>query len=202
MKKNLLNKVFLGAALVIAPLSSTAVTTSFTLAFTTVQDLQIVENNPLTFGVANVFGKAATSCTVTTAVAAASSASVGVIANSDIQDSLSSGDGGCIAITSGTANNLSGVYEITGVAGQTANVTVSSISGGTDFNFSPSGFLVQNDSTVDFSSPVAIIADNPVSITVGDNGSIVVVVGGVVNVLQDLTANTPYSGSFDITATY
>lgn len=202
MNKKLIQKCVLGAALILSPLSTTAVTTSFTLAFTTVQDLQIAENNPLTFGVANVFGKAATSCTLTTAVTAGSTASTGVIVNSDIEDSLSSGDGGCIAIASGTANNLSGVYEITGVAGQTANVTVSSITGGTDFDFSPSGFIVQNDSTVDFSAPVAIIADNPVSITVGDAGSVVVVVGGVISVLQDLTPNTPYSGSFDITATY
>lgn len=202
MRKNVYKKCLLGAAFVLAPLSLNAVTTPFTLAFTTVQDLQIVENNPLTFGVANVFGKAATSCTLTTAVAAASSASTGLLVNGDIQDSLGSGDGGCIAIGSGTANNLSGVYEITGVAGQTANVTVSSISGGTDFDFAPNGFIVQNDSTVDFSAPVALIADNPVSITVGDQGSVVVVIGGVVNILQDLTPNTPYSGSFDITATY
>lgn len=202
MNRNVLKKCLLSAALVFTPLTTTAVTTSFTLAFTTVQDLQIVENNPLTFGVANVFGKAATTCTLSTAVTAGSSASTGVIVNSDIEDSLNSGDGGCIAIAAGTANNLSGVYEITGVAGQTANITVSSITGGTDFDFQPSGFIVQNDSTVDFSAPVSIIADNPVSITIGDGNSVVVVVGGVISILQDLTPNTPYSGSFDITATY
>jgi len=202
MKKTHIAKVILGTALAVASISAIAVTTPFTVAFTTVQDLQINENNPLTYGVANVFGKATTTCTLTTAVAAASSANTGVIANADIQDSLSSGDGGCIAIAAGTGNNLSGVYEITGIAGQTANITVTSISGGGDFDFAPSGFMVPNDSTVDFSAPVAIIADNAVSLTIGDAGSVVVVVGGVITINNDLTANTPYSASFDITATY
>ena len=202
MKKTQLAKVVLSSALAVASISAIAVTTPFTVAFTTVQDLQINENNPLTYGVANVFGKATTTCTLTTAVAAASSANTGVIANADIEDSLSSGDGGCIAIATGTGNNLSGVYEITGIAGQTANITVTSISSGGDFDFAPSGFMVPNDSTVDFSAPVAIIADNAVSLTIGDAGSVVVVVGGVITINNALTANTPYSASFDITATY
>jgi len=202
MKKTTLTKVLIGSALAAASISVLAVTTPFTVAFTTVQDLQINENNPLTYGVANVFGKNTTTCTLTTAVAAASAANTGVIANSDIEDSLSSGDGGCIAIATGTANNLSGVYEITGIAGQTANVTVTSISGGGDFDFAPSGFMVPNDSTIDFSAPVAIIADNAVTLSIGDAGSIVVVVGGVITINNDLDPNTPYSASFDITATY
>lgn len=195
-------KTLLATAIIGTSATVWAATSSFTVAFTTVQDLQINQNNALSFGTANVFGLNGTSCTLTTAVAAASSANTGVIANSDIEDSLSSGDGGCIAVTSDTSNNLSGVYEITGVAGQTANVTVSSVTGGTDFDFQPSGFMVPNDTTTDFSSPVSIIADNSVSLTIGDNGSIVVVVGGVVTINQDLTANTAYSASFDITATY
>ena len=201
MIKTNLAKVLVSAAVTAASISVIAVTTPFTVAFTTVQDLQINENNPLTYGVANVFGKSTTTCTLTTAVAAASAANTGVITNADIQDSLSSGDGGCIAIAAGTANNLSGVYEITGIAGQTANVTVTSISGG-DFDFDPAGFMVPNDSTIDFSAPVALIADNAVSLAIGDAGSIVVVVGGVITINNDLDPNTPYSASFDITATY
>lgn len=199
MKK--LAYVAASAALTTCSLVAFAGTSSFTVAFTTVQDLQINENNPLTFGTSNVFGINGTSCTLTTAVAAASSTNTGVIANSDIEDDLSSGDGGCIAITSGTGNNLSGVYEVSGIAGQTANVTVTSVSGG-DFDFTPAGFMVPNDTTTDFSSPVSIIADNAVSLTIGDNGSIVVVVGGTITMTTDLDANTPYSASFDITATY
>ena len=201
MKNTTLRSSLLTATLVAFPFGLIAATSSFTVSFQTVQDLQINESNPISFGTAHVFGKTATTCTLTTAVDAGSTTSVGVIANSDILDSLSSGDGGCISITAGVGNNLSGVYEVTGVIGQDANVTISSATGG-DFDFTPAGFMVSNDSTVDFSAPVNLVADNSALLTIGDGGSIVAVVGGVISINQDLTPNTPYSLSFDITAIY
>lgn len=196
MKKNSFAKSLIVTALAAASVSSIAAT--FQVSFTTIQDLQIRAINDINFGLANVTGNNGTTCTLTTAITAGSAASTGLVANSDIEDSLSSGDGGCIPIANGTGNNLTGIYEVTGVAGQIIQVTVASGSG--DFDFTPSGFMIPNDSTDDFSNQTAI--GTAQSITIGDAGSIAVVVGGTVTMTQELNPATAYTVDFDITATY
>jgi hypothetical protein len=182
----------------IAAASVSTIAATFQVSFTTIQDLQIQAINDVNFGSAYVTGNNGTTCTLSTAITAGSSASTGLVANSDIEDSLASGDGGCIALATATSNNLSGIYEITGVADQIIQVTVASGTG--DFNFTPTGFMIPNDSTDDFSNQTTIGTSQ--SITIGDQGSIAVVVGGTITMTQDLTASTAYSVDFDITATY
>lgn len=180
----------------VSALSASAIAATFQVSFTTVQDLQITSINDINYGTANVTGVNGTTCTLTTAIAAGSTGNTGLVANNDIEDSIAGN--GCIDIASATSNNLSGIYEVTGVAGQSIRVTVASGSG--DFDYTPTGFMIPNDSTLDFTNQTN--TGTNIAITIGDAGSVAVVLGGTVTMTQDLTPATAYTVDFDITATY
>jgi len=197
MKKNVITKVIAGSLLTVAAMSAQAKTASFNVGFVTLADLDIVQTQALTFG-QNLIGLTGTSCTMsitTTGTTAAAAASM----LTDNQDELSGA--GCLTVATGV-NNLMGIYTITGAQGQAFNITVASASNG-DFDFAPTGTVIAGG--VNIGSGVTVFANTPQSSTLQATAAAdaYISVGGTITVgAADLAPNTPYSQTFDITATY
>jgi len=178
-------------------ISINAATISPTVGFVTVLDIVLTTEDALTFG-QNVIGTAGTTCTMTTdtfagtGVAAASTAAA-------TDDSITGT--GCLTVASATANNFSGVYGITGEDDQAFSVTVAS-SSDADFSFTPTAAVCDVVAGCDAAGTV-VFADTPQLSAFDTNGAAMVVVAGTITIGgADLTSNTPYSQTFDITATY
>jgi len=203
MKKNMITRALAGTVLVTASLSTSAVVAPFNVGFVTIQDLEITQNNALSFG-QNVIGTAASTCTMDVNVLAANNGNNGTIPNADIEDAITGT--GCLAVATAAGNNLAGVYTIKGQTDQAVTVTLGSVAAGGDFSFSPKGFMVRDDSAVTFAaSTTTLFADTPTSGTLGDSVAFQmgVVVGGTITIGgTDLVANTPYTANYNITATY
>lgn len=201
MKLNTFTRTLAGSALVAATLgmtlSANAKTVPFGVGFVTVQDLDITQANALTFG-QNVIGTAGSTCTLGVTVypgagvtAAASTAA--------INDNITGA--GCIAVAGSLTNNLAGVYQISGANSQAFNVTVNSATG-TAFSFSPTG-RVADLATGLTAGGTTVFANTPQATTTDAAGLALLVVSGTITIgATDLTPNTPYSQTFDITATY
>lgn len=175
-------------------LTATAAVEQGTVGFSTVVDLDIVEQNPVALG-QRVLGKAGTSCELEATAFPAGATPVADI-SAGVTDDLS-GDG-CVALASGT-NGLAGVYSITAAPSQAITVTVSAVASA-DFSFTPAA---QVGNVVDgLGAGTAMLADTPTISGTDANGDAVLVVWGTFAILTDLTPNAPYSEQFDITAVY
>lgn len=201
MKLNTFTRTLAGSALVAATLGMTlsahAKTLPFGVGFVTVQDLDITQANALTFG-QNVIGTAGSTCTlgVTIYPGATIAASAATAA---INDNISGA--GCIAVAGALTNNLAGVYEISGAVSQAFNVTVNSATNA-DFSFSPTA-RVGDLATGLTAGGTTVFANTPQASVTDAAGLALLVVAGTITVgATDLTPNTPYSQTFDITATY
>jgi hypothetical protein len=202
MKLNTFTRTLAASALVAttftATLSVHAKTVPFGVGFVTIVDLEVTQVNAISFG-QNIIGRAGTNCTMVSNVA-------NVIANTALasitglmEDGIS-GDG-CITQASNGTNNFTGVYQVKGATSQAVNITVGSIAGA-DFNFSPTG-KVANVVGGLAASGSTIFADTPQLISTDTAGLVAVAVAGTITIgAVDLTANTPYSANFDLTATY
>ncbi|SFC25540.1 hypothetical protein [Pseudoalteromonas denitrificans] len=202
MKKNMITRALAGTVLISASLSTSAVVAPFNVGFVTIQDLEITQNNALSFG-QNVIGTAASTCTMDVNVLAANNGNNGTIPNADIEDAITGT--GCLAVATGAGNNLAGVYTVKGQTDQSFTLTLGSVATGGDFSFSPKGFMVRDDSAVTFATATILFADTPTSGTLGDSAAFQmgVVVGGTITIGgTDLVANTPYTANYNITATY
>lgn len=198
MKKNVLYKSLAGTAMLAAAMTANAKVETFSVGFVTIQDLTITQDQGLSFA-QKIVGKAGTSCTMTFAENATSSVTTKAAA-ANFNDAIAGN--GCIDDTTAASNGYMGVYTIAGQVSQTVSVTVASITE-TDFTFSPSAQLITDGADINAAgSYVTVFADSPQTDATGTTGNLVLLVGGTLNVVNDLTANTPYSGSFDITAVY
>jgi hypothetical protein len=202
MKLNTFTRTLAASALVAttfaATLSVHAKTVPFGVGFVTIVDLEVTQVNALSYG-QNMIGRAGTSCTMVTDYtnAIANTPMTGI---TDLLSDSISGDG-CITKADASINNFTGLYQVKGAFSQAVNVTVGSIAG-TDFNFSPTG-KVANVAGGLFASGSTIFADTPQLISTDPAGLIAVAVAGTITIgATDLTANTPYSANFDLTATY
>jgi hypothetical protein len=193
MNTNKITKALAGSLLVAASTSAVAKVETFQINFVTIQDLSITQIQAVGYG-QNIIGKAGTSCDLTVAVTATGA----LAAAAQITDALSGT--GCLTVAAG-ANGLGGVYNIAGAASQTVNVTVAS-SSTADFDFSPNGKIMTAGAAT--TATTNVFADSAASVALdGTNGRANLYVGGTITVgAADLTANTPYSASFDITAVY
>ncbi|MCJ8294163.1 MAG: hypothetical protein MJK15_07115 [Colwellia sp.] len=198
MKKNTIVRALAGTLLAATALNGSAAVFQGDVGFVTVQDLVILQNQALTFG-QNIIGTAGTTClstpnsgTVTGAQLTGSAAPL----IAQLPAPVNSGTG-CIAST----NALSGVFQITTSAGtQATKITIASITGGTDFDFSPVGYVMDS---AGLAAAETIFFPDTVLTFVPTLGLIGVVVGGTITIGgTDLTANTPYSAQFDVTATF
>jgi len=198
MKKNLITKVLVGSLLTVAAMSAQAKTASFNVGFVTLADLDIVQTQALTFG-QNLIGLTGTTCTMTVANSGTTANGTAALVIQDHDDSLSGA--GCLTVAAGV-NNLMGVYSITGASGQAFNVTIASASNA-DFDFAPTGLVFTGDASTN--TGVTVFANTPQSATLragGSNDAYLTVAGTISVGATDLSPNTPYSQTFDITATY
>jgi len=188
-------RTLIGLTLVAVSLPSIAKVTSFNVGFVTIQDLNITQTSPLTYG-QNVIGTTATTCTITSTFT--TPANTGAVVDAQVTDGTTGA--GCLTVATNATNNFSGIYVVAGQANQAINVTIGTATG-TDFNFSPSGLAV-ND-TAAYSTATTLFPSTSAAVTLGASGNMNVVVGGTITIgASNLTANTPYSASFNITATY
>ena len=198
MKKTNLYKALAASAILSTAMVANAKTETYSVGFVTIQDLTITQQQGLSFG-QNIIGKAGTTCTLAFATNTTSSVTT-LAAPANFNDNTTGA--GCINVTA-AVNNLVGIYTISGSADQNVNITVASITG-TDFTFTPSASAItQGDDINVGGSFTSVFADSPQADGLGSSGAVALIVGGTLTVGgSDLTANTPYSGTFDITATY
>lgn len=199
MKKTNLYKALAASAILSTAMVANAKTETYAIGFVTIQDLTITQQQGMSFG-QNVIGKAGTTCTLAFAENLTTTGTTTLAAPANFNDSLSGS--GCLTVAA-ASNGLVGVYTIGGAANQNVNVTVASITS-SDFNFTPSGLsITQGDDLDTAANYTSVFADSPQSEGLGASSNFALVVGGTLTVGgTDLTANTPYSASFDITATY
>jgi hypothetical protein len=199
MKKNTIIRALAGTLLAATALSATAKVLSTTVGFVTIKDVELTQTQAITYG-QNILGKALTACDAPVDISgtfAVTNLTGGSAVDTTMLPVPSLEGVGCGSASTGA---LSGVYRIVGNSAQQVTITVASVSGG-EFDFSPAGYLVSAaDSTGD--PLIAFFADTPKDFTstTTDTG---ILVGGTLTIgAADLIPNTPYSTSFDITATY
>jgi len=172
-----------------------AKTTNFNIGFVTIQDLSITQSNALTFG-QTITGIAGKTCTISKVFSGAVNTAVATTAAHT--DGVS-GDG-CLTTNNALNNNLSGVYAISGEVNQAITLTLAPTTNA-NFTFTPNGQIFGAATAP--SSGTIVFSNTPTSSTLDASGdSIVIVMGNIVIGGTDLTPNTPYSQTFDITATY
>jgi len=195
MNKNMITKAIAGSVMVAASMSAVAKVETFSIGFVTIQDLTIDEVSPIAFG-QKIIGKAGTACTMD--VTADIATTTGAL--TDVQSGISGA--GCIDTAAANGASFAGVYTVSGEADLTVNVTVASVSA-TDFDFSPSGLLLSDGGDLN-NDAVDVFADSSAATTLDStNGEAHIYLGGTLTVgASDLTANTPYSADYTITATY
>ncbi|MFT7005709.1 MAG: hypothetical protein ACJAXJ_000208 [Colwellia sp.] len=197
MKKNTIIRALAGTLLAATALSASAKTVQGDVGFVTVADLVIEQLQALSYG-QTVLGTASTTCLSTPDSGTVTGAQLtGTVAPTltELPIPVHSGTG-CIT----AANALAGVYKITASGTQAVKITVASLAAGGDFDFSPAGYVM--DSAGSAGAETIFFPDTPLTFT-PTAGKVGVVVGGTITIgAANLIANTPYSGQFDITATY
>jgi hypothetical protein len=152
-------------------------------SFRTIADVTITEVTALGYGT-SIFGKAATNCILTAAIANTTSTATAVLTGT-----------GC-----NTSTEAAGVYSIAGVAGSTVTVLMASVVD-PDFTFAPAGVFNDQEGTTDVITPY--FADSAINIVLEAGGATgLLAVGGELNILNDLTASTSYSIAYDISVIY
>jgi len=197
MNRNKITKALAGSLLVAASMSAVAKVETFNLNFVTIQDLTITQINAVGFA-QNVIGKAGTECTISVnGTLAATPAAGAAPASANVTDGISGT--GCLTVAANATNTFAGVYSITGATSQSVNVTVASATSD-DFNFTPSGKLFESGTA----TAIDVFANSAASVTLsGTGGQANLYLGGSITVgSNDLTANTPYSLNFNVTAVY
>jgi len=219
-----ISKLLVPCALMISVISldaSAADSTNYSVAFTTVPDITITQNQAMDFGVGLQL-TAGINCTLSltdqgtpatypgdTAMKMAGSAADTEGAN--VGDLAGTG---CDTVAKG---GTYGLYEISGVNGGTVKVTVNPNTTGTDFTFVPTGCVAiydgagNGDTCTAFTSGVALntvrIAD--LADTVGNTGGgipapgkTLIAVGGTITTASTHSAGQSLNETFDIVVTY
>lgn len=202
MKLNLIKSSLLAASVAAMPMAMAKVET-FSLGFVTIQDISIIQNQALTFG-QNIVGSAGTTCTMHLSITGTGTA---LATGADVNDGMVGT--GCLTIGGGASpssvNNLVGIYHISGEADQTVDISVSAVST-SNFSFTPSGKLVtQGDALNVTGNQVNVLGTSTTNDVLGSagNSGLSLIIGGTLTIGgTDLTPNTPYSSTFNITATY
>lgn len=218
--KHLLLPVAIASALTTTNL--TAATASYSVGFTTVPDIGITQVQAMSFGSVLELSSGSTCAMAISDHAGANYvgdtimklASTGVEATSATAAVLSGT--GCDAV-SGTNKGTIGVYEIQGIAGGTVNVTVSNITGGTNFNYTASGCVGNYNNAGNGDTCIAITggtAQAAVIASAGDTvgntspagipspGATRLALAGSITSTRTLTAGQTVTESFLVTVTY
>lgn len=190
--------------------TSMAASEPFIITATTIEDVEIEETTPLSFG-ANIFITTG-SCTMDAAAPATVDLQIGKGADdAAVNYGLLSGDA-CIAGATGTP----GVYTVSGSAGSVVNITLGGITTA-DFTYVPDSSAYSSyDGTTGADSMGALSAsatttdtlaaadeDSAATTSHAVGGELVFTLGGTLTILQDLTPETVYdTETFLVTVTY
>jgi len=218
----------IGAVVLGALCASNSYADTFTATVTTIDDVQITERVPLTFG-NNVFTTAGT-CTLPVTADTGAAGPGGVLMRYDRSDTQAT-PGTSFQVLSGTScvtggtGVTAGVWDITGIAGGTVSILLTTVAqSDPNFTYAPTGCYVSysgdtadNGDSCDaltpgnvVSTPIALAALSEDDSTGGGAGSGVAVggslsfaVGGTITVgAGGLVAETPYDLAFQVDVTY
>lgn len=215
----------LGVAIVGANLAFFASADTFTAAVSTIDDVSITEKQALDFGTTILTTTG--NCTMVSALPGAllmeHTTTTGVGTQHADYGSIS---GSSCVTTAGSDTTVNpGVWRISGTAGGSVSILVSTIAqASADYNFTPSGGCyvqfsggsIDDDDTCESIVPGVVLASqnlaavsgtendtsgvgNGVAATAGD---LLFTIGGVIDVINPLTAETPYVLAFQVDVTY
>ncbi len=216
--KNIVSRLFMKASTLfiiafVAINTTNAATGSFSVGFTTVPDITILEVQPLTFGT-TMFITNGGSCTMD------ASSPLAATMQSDATTALTGanfGDvagSGCVTTAAGASGNQGGYYRLTGLSGSDVKITINPATNA-DFAFTPDSGCINDhdgasaaadsDTCLAFASGVQLTATLANATETGLNQvdtQLMIAVGGTITINQALTSATVYSQTFDIIATY
>jgi hypothetical protein len=198
-----------------------AATASYAVGFTTVPDVSIVQLVAMDFGTGLLLSAGAT-CTMTNGTTEGSADFIGNTAMRLADATATLAPAGSNAVLSGTActgggSGTVGLYEVSGAAGALVQVSVNSITGGTNFNFTPAGCISSYDGNSDGDTCATITPKTDVQVqtaAAADQltntgtpgapavGKTYIAVGGDLIVSTTLSAGTTYTEQFTIDVTY
>jgi hypothetical protein len=197
--------------------TSIAATGTFPITAATIADVGLVQNDPISFGT-NIFTTAGTCVLIGDQPTDVELQIVPTIANTALINGINNGNLSGTGCVGGDGLGTPGKFTVTGISGAAVTVSMGSIpdtDNGGEWSFTPNrsvAGLYDNNSTdsadvrqaVSSSAPTSLFlagAIDALGIGVTDS-ALVITLGGTLNVLQTLTANQAYSGSFDLTVTY
>lgn len=206
-------KIALGIGVLCLGVSGTsnATTESFNISATTIADVGLVQVNGIDYG-SNVFTSVGNCILIGNEPADADLQIDPAIASIALDNGTLSGTS-CV---NGDDLGTPGEYTVTGLTATDVTISMTSISNA-DFTFIPLGVAsgygnatpADSDDTreaVSSAGPVTLrtagAADDDGIVNLVVDQQLKIFLGGTLNVLQTLTPNTPYTGTFDLTVTY
>jgi len=224
MQPNKLSKLLLPCAIAASLISANVLanSTTYTVGFTTVPDISITSVTPMDFGAGLGLGATA-SCALNFSNTTGDTDYPGdVILNLATSAGAAGSTAGELTGTGCEASagltGTFGVYEVSGVAGGTVNVTINDITAGVDFNYASAGCIGTYDNGADGDSCTSIAASgSPQSVILATSGDTVgnsvgsgipapgvtrILLAGAITATQTHTAGQALSENFTIDVTY
>jgi len=190
--------------------NANAATEPFSVSFTTIADVSITQEQPLSFG-QNIFITSGGSCTLDASnpLASTMQSDLASLVGTDFGKLTG---GGCVPTAAGANGNQGGYYKISGVSGIDVKITINPVLSA-DFDFIPSGCVIDHDGTAAANSDACTVFTSGTQLTStlanategggsGVDAQLMIAVGGSITLNQDLTAGTPYTQNFTIDVTY
>jgi len=206
-----LAKPLLFNAFVLATMTSShAATGTFSVGFTTVADVTIIEVQPLTFGTTMFITNGGT-CVLNAATPLAAtmqSDATTALTGANFGDVAGSG---CVDTAAGVSGNQGGYYRLTGLSGADVKITINPATNA-DFTYTPdSGCVNDHDGTAAADSDSCLVFASGVQLTGtlanatetgGVDTQLMIAVGGTITINQALTPATVYTQNFTIDVIY
>lgn len=222
-KKQLVQQ--LGLAIFGATLALSASADIFTASVSTIDDVSITEKQALDFGttILTTVGQCVMVSALPGALLMEHSTTAGVGAQDVNYGSISGSS--CVTTAGSDATVNPGVWRISGVADQPVSILISTIAqASADYNFTPnggcyiefSGDNTANDDTCESIVPGTVLTGKTLADVAGTEtdtagvgngvdataGDLLFTIGGTLDVINPLTAETPYVLAFQVDVTY
>jgi len=215
----------IGIAFLGANIAFFAAADTFTAAVSTIDDVTITEKQALDFGT-TVFTTVG-DCTMVSALPglALMEHSHQTLLNAQHADYGSISGSSCVTTAGSDTTVNPGVWRISGSAGGTVSILVSTIAqASADYNFTPSGGCyvefsgdnTDDDDTCETITPGTVLTGKTLAAAAGTEtdtsgvgngvnataGDLLFTIGGKIDVINPLTAETPYVLAFQVDVTY
>jgi len=185
MQQFKISKLLVSCAVIASAASLTvnAASTNYDVGFNTVPDIAITQVTAMDFGSGLGLASGITCAMVATDDGTATDYVGDVIMGLARATPLAAGanvgnlsGAGCTA--SAGLQGTPGLYEISGVAGGTVNVTINNITAGTDFNYAADGCIGNYEGNSDLDSCVTFTAGTPAAVVLAAGGDTVGITAG------------------------